>query len=103
MFSDVTVSSDQTSVYVGTTGGEVMVFRRGANVFRVCIPVCTKGVSSLTVIPRSGNIVCGGGDGTIHILEGSDMGWRVQAKVLCYYIYTISPYYILPVSYIGAS
>ena len=80
-FTDVVVSPDFTSVYVGTSGGEVMVFRRGATVFRVCIPVCGKSVASLTVCQESGNIVCGGGDGSIQVLEGSDMGWRIISRV----------------------
>lgn len=87
VFTDVDVSADKTSLYVGTTGGEVMIFRRGATVFRACIPVCTQGMASLLVLPNSGDIICGGGDGTISILTGSDMGWsmvtqtRVEGKV----------------------
>jgi cilia- and flagella-associated protein 52 len=80
VFTDVEVAADMSSLYVGTTGGEVMVFRRGATVFRACIPVCTQGVSTLMVLPTSGNIVVGGGDGTISILEGSDMGWSLKTK-----------------------
>lgn len=79
VFTDVGVAADMSSVYVGTTGGEVMVFRRGATVFRACIPVCTQGVSSLLVF-SSGNMVVGGGDGTINVLEGGDMGWAMKTK-----------------------
>ena len=81
MFTDVEVSADLTSIYVGTTGGEVMVYRRGATVFRACIPVCTQGLTTLMVLPSSGNIVCGGGDGTISVLQGGDMGWSMKTQV----------------------
>lgn len=81
-FTDVIASPDLTSIYVGTTGGEVMIYRRGATVFRACIPVCTQGVSCLMADPTTGNIICGGGDGTIHVLEGADMGWRVKSKTI---------------------
>ena len=38
-FHCVDISNDRVFVYVGTSSGEVMVYRRDTVVFRACIPV----------------------------------------------------------------
>lgn len=75
-FTSLNLSPDLNFCYVGTEGGEIMVYRRDTKVFRACIPVCTKGVRSIATLPN-GDLVCGGGDGTIKVLSGYDMGWRM--------------------------
>jgi WD40 repeat protein len=74
------VSNDGVFVYVGTTGGEMMVFRRDTGVFRACIPVCTGGTQSVVSLPNN-DVVCSGGDGSICRLQGSDMSWRIVKEV----------------------
>jgi len=81
-FNTVDFSEDRVFVYVGTTGGEMLTFRRDTEVFRACIPVCTNGVQGLVVLPEEagGGVLCAGGDGTITRLDGWDMTWRLAMK-----------------------
>lgn len=73
------VSPDRAFVYVGTTAGEVLVYKRDVAVFRACIPVCHGGVQSLCVRP-GGEVLCGGGDGTLKMLRGGDMAWELAQE-----------------------
>ena len=43
-FNCVDNSADKTFVYVGTSAGEMMIYRRDTCVFRAVIPVCTNGL-----------------------------------------------------------
>ena len=70
-------SPDRQYIYVGTTAGEVLVYKREAAVFRACIPVCHNGVQSICVLPHNGNVLCGGGDGMLKMLQGGDMAWEL--------------------------
>lgn len=54
----------------------MMVFRLDTKVFRACIPICTNGIHSVCALP-SGDVLCGGGDGTLKVVSGSDMSWRM--------------------------
>jgi WD40 repeat protein len=74
------LSCDGVFIYVGTAGGEVLVFRRDTGVFRACIPVCTNGVQGIVTLPN-GELACGGGDGSVCILQGHDMSWRKIMEV----------------------
>ena len=78
-FTSVDLSNDKVSVYTGTTGGEMMVFRRDTRVFRACIPICTNGVQSIATLPTD-DVICGGGDGTLTMLSGQDMVWNLSIK-----------------------
>ena len=75
-FTSIDKSPNRMFIYVGTTGGDVLVFRRDAGVFRACIPVCTNGVRSVVTMP-DGDIILAGGDGTLKRLTGGDMSWAV--------------------------
>ena len=81
-FTTVEFSEDRVFVYVGTTGGEILIFRRDTAVFRACIPVCSNGVQGLVTLPEEvgGGLLCAGGDGTLTKLDGYDMGWRMAMK-----------------------
>jgi len=75
-FTDMALSPDKRYLYVGTVQGEMMIFRRDTYVFRALIPVCSAGLSGVAV-RQNGDVVCGGGDGTVKRLTGEDMEWRV--------------------------
>ena len=68
-FSCLDVSPDREFLFVGTTGGEMLVLMKHTNVFRSIIPVCTNCLASICVTAE-GDVVCGGGDGTLHRLVG---------------------------------
>jgi len=78
-FTAVAVSPDSASVFVGTTAGEMLVFRRDSGVFRASISTCAHGVQSL-LVDSNGDVICGGGDGTIRRLSGFDMQWKIVAE-----------------------
>ena len=80
-FTCVENSADNEFVYVGTTGGEMLVLMRRTNVFRAIIPVCTNALTSICVLDNE-DIICGGGDGSLHRLNGRDMAWRVVMQVV---------------------
>ncbi|KAJ1434740.1 WD40-repeat-containing domain protein [Ochromonadaceae sp. CCMP2298] len=63
-FHSIDISKDGIFVFVGTTNGEMMVFRRDTMVFRACIPVCTNGLHDLVTLPDD-TVLCGGGDGAL--------------------------------------
>jgi len=69
------LSVDRNFVFVGTSSGEMMVFRRDTLVFRSCIPVCSNGLQDMVVLPDD-SVICGGGDGMVLKLLGSDMQWQ---------------------------
>lgn len=68
-------SKDRIFPYIGTSSGEMLVYRRDTVVFRSCIPVCTNGLQDLVVLPDD-SVICGGGDGSFVKLVGSDMTWQ---------------------------
>jgi WD40 repeat protein len=74
-FHSIDLSRDGQFVFVGTSSGEMMVFRRDSVVFRACIPVCTNGLQELVTLPDD-TVVCGGGDGTFTKLYGRDLTWQ---------------------------
>jgi len=75
-FVDMALSPDKRYVFVGTKQGEMMIFRRDTYVFRALIPVCSNGLCGMAV-QSTGEVVCGGGDGSIKRLVGEDMEWSV--------------------------
>lgn len=80
-FTTVDFSMDLASIYIGTTAGEMMVFRRDTRVFRACFPICTNGLQSVLTLPND-DIVCGGGDGTLKIVRGNDMSWNMLQETV---------------------
>ena len=78
-FTALDLSNDGVFLYVGTSGGEMLVFRRDTGVFRACIPICSGGVNAIVTL--SDNIICAGGDGSICKLDGRDMTWHMSQKV----------------------
>lgn len=67
-------------MYVGTSAGEMMVFRRDTCVFRACIPCCTNGLQDLVTL-EDDSVLCGGGDGAFLKLTGRDMSWHFAHQV----------------------
>lgn len=78
-FNCIDLSNDKIFIYIGTTAGEMMIYRRDTMVFRAIIPVCTIGLNDLITLP-DGTVMCGGGDGSITKLSGHDMAWHVEQK-----------------------
>jgi WD40 repeat protein len=62
------ITANRLYVCAGTTGGEMMVYRRDTGVFRAIVPVCTNGLNDMVCFP-DGTVYCGGGDGTVSRLE----------------------------------
>lgn len=79
-FNCIDLSVDKVFVYIGTSSGEMMVFRRDTQVFRSVIPVCTNGLQDLVVLPDD-TVICGGGDGSFNKLRGKDMAWQTVIEV----------------------
>lgn len=82
-YNCVDLSRDRIFVYVGTSSGEMMVYRRDTLVFRACIPICTNGLNDLVSLADD-SILCGGGDGLFVKLVGKDMTWQVIKQVRIY-------------------
>jgi WD40 repeat protein len=87
-FYSIDLSRDRVFVYIGTSSGEMMVYRRDTVVFRSCIPVCTNGLQDLVVLSDD-SVVCGGGDGAFVKLVGSDMTWQKAFEVLTSLLYAL--------------
>lgn len=79
-FKCALMTPDKLFVCVGTYGGEMMIFRRDTYVFRAIVPVCTNGLNDMVVL-QDGSLLCGGGDGTVSKLAGSDMAWKLFQHV----------------------
>lgn len=73
-------SRDRVFIYIGTSSGEMMVYRKDTVVFRSCIPVCTNGLHDLVTLSDD-SVICGGGDGSFVKLIGSDMAWSKAFEV----------------------
>ena len=80
IFTALDISNDRVFLYVGTSGGEILTFRRDTGVFRACIPICSGGVNGIVTLPDD-NIICAGGDGSLCKLEGRDMTWHHSLKI----------------------
>ena len=79
-YNCVAMSVDNLFIYYGTSTGEVLVLRLDTKIFRASVNVCSHGVQSVKVLP-SGQILCGGGDGTVNLLLGQDKTWQLQSLV----------------------
>lgn len=79
-FYCVDLSMDRVFVYVGTSSGDMMVYRRDTVVFRAAIPVCTNGCQDLITLPND-SVIIGGGDGNFVRIVGHDMVWQKTHEV----------------------
>lgn len=79
-FCSIEFSEDKQYVYVGSTGADLLIFRHDIGVYRAMIPVGSNGVRSLLRLPN-GDLLCGGGDGTITVLRGEDLSWEAIDSV----------------------
>ena len=75
-YTCINTTIDGSSILVGTTAGEMLVFRKDTQIFRASIPISSNGVTAITVA-SNGDVICGGGDGSMKKLQGNDMSWRV--------------------------
>jgi WD40 repeat protein len=69
VFRAIAISEDCSSVYIGTSGGEVLVFKVSSRVYRSCVSVCTNGVNAVVLLGPD-LLLVGGGDGNICLLRG---------------------------------
>lgn len=79
-FASVMASDDCQYLFVGSTGSDLIVYRHDIAVYRALIPVCSNGVRSLAKL-SNGDVLCGGGDGTITKIRGNDLMWEVIQRV----------------------
>ena len=79
-FCSVELSQDKKYLFVGSTGADLLIYRQDLGVYRAMIPVGSNGVRSLLTLPN-GDLLCGGGDGTITILRGEDLSWEAIDSV----------------------
>jgi hypothetical protein len=79
-YNCVDLSNDRVFVFVGTSSGDVLIYRRDTVVFRASIPVCTNGVQDLLTLPDD-SVVLGGGDGNFVRIVGQDMVWQKLQEV----------------------
>lgn len=76
-----TTTHDGAYVLAGTTVGELMTFSMEGMVYRGTVPVVAHGLLSMCLHPQTGEVYCGGGDGMIRKMSGSDQRWSVQSEV----------------------
>lgn len=74
----MSISKDNNYIILGTSAGEMLVFRRDTMIFRAAIPVCTNGVHAIVVENNTGVVLCGGGDGVIRKYLGADTSWKLD-------------------------
>jgi hypothetical protein len=79
-FLGIAITADGNTALVGTSSGEMLVYRIDTKIYRASIPVCTGGLQCL-VSMIDGSVICGGGDGTVNRLYGADLSWRILGKV----------------------
>lgn len=75
-YCSAAISADKKYLYVGSSGGEMIVFRQDLGVYRAIIPICTNGIQTILILPND-EILCGGGDGSISKLIGEDLNWEI--------------------------
>jgi hypothetical protein len=79
-FASVVASDDYQYLFVGSTGSDLIVYRHDIAVYRALIPVCSNGVRSISKL-SNGDLLCGGGDGTLTKIRGEDLMWEVIQRV----------------------
>jgi WD40 repeat protein len=74
------LSNDNEFMLCGTSVGDMLVFNLKNSVYRASIPVCSYGLISIAVNYDTGDVFCGGGDGTLKKLTGHDMRWELHGE-----------------------
>ncbi len=74
--------ADGEFMLCGTSVGDMLVFNLKNSVYRASVPVCGSGLISLAVNTSSGEVFCGGGDGTLKKLVGKDMRWELHGETM---------------------
>ena len=77
--ADAAVGEELEYLCMGSSVGDICVFKMGAKVYRASVPVTSNGVLSLCVTPEY--VFCGGGDGRVKKLRGADTQWSLEAEV----------------------
>lgn len=77
----IDISEDKNWVFIGSTSGDLLVFRRDTMVFRASINVCSGGIQDVIALP-DGSLICAGGDGTLCKLDGYDANWEIIREVI---------------------
>mmetsp|Transcript_37635 Transcript_37635/g.49584 ORF Transcript_37635/g.49584 Transcript_37635/m.49584 type:complete len:699 (-) Transcript_37635:494-2590(-) len=65
----------------GTTVGDFAVFRADSCVYRASLPVCSGGLTAVASNEVDGFLYCGGGDGTVKKVRGTDLRWQLHSEV----------------------
>ena len=76
------LSPDLEYMLCGTSVGDMLVFNLKNSVYRASVPVCSSGLVSIAVSEETGEVFCGGGDGTLKKLMGKDMRWELHGETM---------------------
>ena len=76
------LSPDSNFMLCGTSVGDMLVFNLANSVYRASVPVCSSGLISIAVNSETGDVFCGGGDGSLKKLRGEDMRWELHGETL---------------------
>ncbi|GMI03858.1 hypothetical protein TrVE_jg2531 [Triparma verrucosa] len=76
------LSPDNEYMLCGTSVGDMLVFNLKNSVYRASVPVCSSGLVSIEVNAETGDVFCGGGDGTLKKLQGRDMRWELHGETM---------------------
>jgi hypothetical protein len=63
----------------------MLVIRQDTGLYRAAIPIGSNGVKSIITLP-DGDLITGGGDGSIKRISGSDITWECVQQVCKYAI-----------------
>lgn len=74
------LSVDGDELLTGSTVGDLIVFKLSSRVYRASVPTCSGGLRAMAVSPKTFQVFCGGGDGTVKRLHGDDMRWVLEAE-----------------------
>ena len=72
-------TTDGENLYLGTQGGEIVIFHLFNRIFKGCVQVCKNGLYS--IFASLGVIYAGGGDGKLKKVVTSDKGWSVEKEI----------------------
>jgi len=76
------LSPDNEFMLCGTSVGDMLVFNLQNSVYRASMPVCSSGLVSIEVNDETGDVFCGGGDGSLKKLQGRDMRWELHGETV---------------------
>jgi cilia- and flagella-associated protein 52 len=70
------------NLYLGTQGGEVVIFNIFNRLYKGCVQVCKNGLYS--IYANSSLLFAGGGDGKLKKVAITDKGWMVEKEIQLY-------------------